>query len=100
MSVDSASVKFVAKSSLSASLNAEAALSAQLGAGAAVVNDYLIRTEEIDGGHRLTSLPAAPSPVRATTPTLRARSAEALSRPAAQRPSAAARPGSAGTTFF
>ena len=54
MSADSASVQFVAKSSLSASLNAEAALSAQLGAGAAVVNDYLIQTEEIEDGHRLT----------------------------------------------
>lgn len=54
MNADSASVQFVAKSSLSASLNAEAALSAQLGAGAAVVNDYLIQTEEIEDGHRLT----------------------------------------------
>ena len=54
MSADSASVQFVAKSSLSASLNAEAALTAQLGAGAAVVNDYLIQTEEIEDGHRLT----------------------------------------------
>ena len=47
-----------------------------------------------------TTRPAAPSPVRATTPTLRVRSAEALSHRAAQRPSAAARPGSAGTTSF
>ena len=54
MSADSASVQFVAKSSLSASLNAEAALSAQLGAGAAVVNDYQIQADAIDGGHRLT----------------------------------------------
>lgn len=54
MSADSASVQLLAKTSLSASLNAEAALSAQLGAGAAVVNDYLIQTEEIEDGHRLT----------------------------------------------
>lgn len=50
----SLSARMETEASLSAGLATEASFAGQLGTGAAVVNDYLIRTEEIEDGHRLT----------------------------------------------
>ena len=50
----SLAAKLDVETSLAAEIETEASFAGQLGAGAAVVNDYLIRTEEIEDGHRLT----------------------------------------------
>ena len=50
----SLSARMETETSLSAGLATETSFAGQLGTGAAVVNDYLIRTEEIEDGHRLT----------------------------------------------
>lgn len=50
----SLSARMETETSLSAGLETEASFSGQLGTGTAVMNDFLIQTEEIDNGHRLT----------------------------------------------